>query len=159
MTNSNLLEQYEQLVGQLHKASQHVKDAHVELSEAQSKLDLAIAEETRLTADLATVRETLKKALGSIEPEPTKAEPSDDVDRSELRPSIRDTVEAFPVDGDVKVAELKKLLNLSEGAVNTRLKLCRKEGLVDRVEWGRYALTEKGKKVRAPRLHAVPTTP
>ena len=81
---------------------------------------------------------------GKIQVEPTKQQAMSRA--SKLRPSLLSTIQAFPLDGErIRVFDLRRKLVLSVGAVNTRLKHCRQVGLIERVGWGVYRLTDVGK--------------
>ena len=75
-----------------------------------------------------------------------------------LRPSIRQTVRAIPRDSDIGTAEVREALGLSEGATYTRIQKAKRAGLVESAGWGRYKLTEEGKKLHGPVLQAVPAS-
>jgi len=65
--------------------------------------------------------------------------------------SQRELVESFPPDKATGLQDLRQLLDLSDGGLNARIQKAMRAGLVERVAWGQYKLTEKGRACRTNR--------
>lgn len=157
-----ILRYYDKLVSELTKAKR-------ETLEARRRYDTAKAKQESLEAEMEITREHIDEILWAAEP-PKQAAPAQDAPVPEVRdakpepvappfghrPSIRATVRAIPKDGDITTAEIREALGLSEGATYTRIQKAKKAGLVESAGWGKYKLTEEGKKIHVPVLKAVP---
>ncbi len=147
-----------------------VAEAESRLKALQAKASAETVEREHLRAAVLRARFALEHALAEVpvpdvavseatrEAEPEPAENSTDATQSPAEPtapeapeatgyrrSVLDTIKAFPRDGsEIRTQDLRKKLDLSEGAVNTRLKHCKNNDLVESTGYGRCRLTEKG---------------
>lgn len=90
-------------------------------------------------------------------PKPPVDEDAADDDASDgVRPSFMELIRRFPVEGDVGMPDLRAwFAGMNDGALNGRLAKCKKRGLIESAAWGRYRLTEAGRKVQTQRLQLV----
>ena len=138
---------------------------------ARKRYDGAKAKRDSLWQEIEITREEIDRIMAesikppatikSAEPNPSqdedsKPEPEAPTPPFAHRPSIRATVRVIPLDGDIGTAQIREALGLSEGATHTRLTKAKRAGLVVSAGWGRYKLTEEGKKIHGPVLKAVP---
>ncbi len=152
----------------------HLKVLHQKTLDRIAALKRSLSEEQgkqkRYWKELKQVRAELDRRLADVEASeaPSQAPQADVPVESPApeekpvpaslghRPSIRETVRAIPRDGEIGTAELRETLGLSEGATYTRIQKAKRAGLVESAGWGKYKLTEEGKKLHGPVLKAVP---
>jgi len=73
-----------------------------------------------------------------------------------VRKSLWELVLAIPRDGDVDMDDLRvKFNSITDAAINNRVTKAKKAGLVESAGWGRYALTDKGRKLLGQRFTVV----
>ena len=69
--------------------------------------------------------------------------------------SIWELILVIPRDGDVSMDDLREKFNITDAAINNRVTKAKKAGFVGSAGWGRYCLTDKGKKLQEQRLRVV----
>ena len=72
-----------------------------------------------------------------------------------VRLSLWELLVAIPLDGAAPLADLRDALNLSEGALGSRVTQAKTVGYIEGAGWGRYQLTEQGRKLRQGGLRVV----
>lgn len=72
-----------------------------------------------------------------------------------IRQTLWEVIAAIPRDGVLRGSDLRALLGLSEGAVNTRLANAKQAKLIEAAGWGLYRLTEQGRALQGQRLRIV----
>jgi hypothetical protein len=72
-----------------------------------------------------------------------------------IRQTLWEVIAAIPRDGVLRGSDLRALLGLSEGAVNTRLANAKQAKLIEAAGWGMYRLTEQGRTLQGQRLRIV----
>ena len=149
----------------------------------RTELEAATAEEQALAAEVACTETVIARALSlykrttdlDIEdllglkdgksPEPADASKVAESRDSEedstpeppggIRPSFYQMLLLIPIDGHVTKDALRAGLNISNGALTTRIAKAKQAGLIETAGWGEYRLTQKAKDLMAPRLRVV----
>ena len=124
-----------------------LKEHSRELEEARRALDEAldgVADQANTPAETTVPGEP---ATVSSPPGPARRLPK----------SLTDLVEAFPLDTNIGLKELRQALHLSDGGLNARIQNAKKAELVEKVGWGQYQLTDTGRAVRSKKPRLVST--
>ena len=72
-----------------------------------------------------------------------------------VRMSLWELIVAIPLEGAAALVDLREALGLSEGALGSRVTQAKTIGLIEGSGWGRYQLTEEGRKLRQGGLRVV----
>lgn len=75
-----------------------------------------------------------------------------------IRPSFWTVVLVIPKDGEIPLEDLRRALGLSESSLNNRISKMKAADLIESAGWGRYKLTEKGRRFLVQRLQIVSNT-
>ncbi len=73
-----------------------------------------------------------------------------------LRSSVWAVIHAIPLDGDIRLENLRDTLQLTQAALNMRIIRAKRAGLIETAGWGSYRLTPEGRALRGRRLQVVP---
>ncbi len=126
-----------------------------QVAKRRAEIDQALAFATTVEGATDALPAEPAPVVAEVKPEPKQPAPK------EPRPiprSLRQLVEAFPADQSTGLRDLRHLLDLSDGGLNARIQNAKKAGLVERVGWGQYKLTDKGRAAKAAqtrKLHLV----
>jgi len=141
------------LHGQLEKLNDELATVELDYENARRALELAIIEKHSGATSPGTVAQPPDQVLLS---EPPSRPP-------QVRQSYWDLMVLIPKDGDIGMEEVRNsfmgpdgVVRLSRKAINTRLSKAKRAGLIETAGWGRYKLTEKGKRLMWPPLAVVP---
>lgn len=165
---SDLRRKYDLTRESLRHAKLNTKKMGLALKKAKEDYDKAVENEAACERRFARVSAELDEALSFVStikntkapkledeptgevqtPEPAKPVEAQPKPATPLPPSQRGLVEAFPHDKPTGLQDLRQLLNLSDGGLNARIQKAVRAGLIERVGWGQYRLTDKGRAAR-----------
>jgi hypothetical protein len=142
-----------------------VQDAEDQTAKAKGRYESALGKQKALEKQQEAVRVEIERALSIADEPPApgakakrpdiKTKPPQDSGHG-VRPSYLEVIHVIPRDGDVKMDDLRKALpGLLDGALNTRVAKMKKAGLLESGGWGRYQLTDEGRKHHGQRLRVV----
>ncbi len=154
---SERLREAQERTAELKAQVEDIKAQHQEARTAESE---ALAEHKRLQDELDAVLEQADQsgvpspsAVAAAAPPPR---PAHQVPVT-LPPSIQQVVFAIPLNGEISKPDLCQKLGMKESVVHTRVQKGKKLDLIESAGWGKYKLTDAGRKLRGTTLKAVPS--
>lgn len=165
-----ILEKYDRI-------REHLGELRVKTAAAKAAYDAALSEEKAVEHEFVATREALDALLGSAagtRGDPTDASGTDVLDEMlgtkpsdsgiapeaippaphGVRPSFWELVYIMR-NGEIDKGKIRDRLKVSDSALATRIQKAKKAGVIETAGWGRYRLTEEGRKIVSPGLRVV----